>query len=97
MKRVRKSPPRPGHNAISGDGKGRLPYLGHVPAKLTNRTDPSIPGGHTGPKTKAAKKPAKPRFKVIHLTPAESAREREIQRDAQRTGSLTRYLEAKAA
>lgn len=47
MKRERKSPPRLGPNALNGDGKGRM-QTAYVGTRVTNRTDPSIPGSHTG-------------------------------------------------
>lgn len=64
MKRERKSPPRPGHNAMSGDGKGLMAYFGHVRAKVVNRTDPNDTSRYLGPKMKPEMRKAQPRFVV---------------------------------
>lgn len=95
MKRPRKSPPRPGHNAMSGPRF--MPFSGYFPAKVVNRADPSIDSVHVGKKTGRPMRTAEPQFAVRHLTPEESARERLLQTEARSKGQLTKYLKAKAA
>jgi hypothetical protein len=61
MKKARKSPPR--------SQSKPLPFLGHVRAKVVNRTDPSVSGNYTGSKTKLAMRAAPPIFSATRGVP----------------------------